>query len=248
MNSLCYLQHFRHEFKYVATESILQIIEHRVKHILQIDKHAQNTNGIYSIRSLYFDDIYKTCYFENEDGTNPREKFRIRIYNCSNSRISLELKQKYKGMTHKISCPVSYDDCLKIMKGELPSIKEDSPDLYKKFISQMQTKNLHPVTIVSYERTPYVYNMGNVRVTFDKNIRSSNDIAAFFDPKLTSRPILEQNTNMMEVKYDELLPDYIAELLQTNLLRQTSFSKYYLCRKYCLPRKENSIVKLLKNS
>ena len=36
----------------------------------------------------------------------------------------------------------------------------------------------------------------------------------------------------IEVKFDELLPDYINNILQTGLLKQTSFSKYYLCRKF----------------
>jgi hypothetical protein len=37
---------------------------------------------------------------------------------------------------------------------------------------------------------------------------------------------------MVEVKFDELLPDFIYELLQSSRLVQTAFSKYYLCRRY----------------
>ena len=37
--------------------------------------------------------------------------------------------------------------------------------------------------------------------------------------------------NVLEVKYDELLPDYITNVLRTVPLKRTSFSKYYYTRK-----------------
>ena len=72
----------------------------------------------------------------------------------------------------------------------------------------------------------------HVRVAFDRNIRSGSDFTRFFDEDLPVRPILPEGTNLVEVKFDELLPDYIYEILQTGMLHQTSFSKYYLCRKF----------------
>jgi hypothetical protein len=40
--------------------------------------------------------------------------------------------------------------------------------------------------------------------------------------------------HLMEVKFDEFLPDYIYRALMLDNLQQTAFSKYYLCRKYSL--------------
>lgn len=224
---------YRHEYKYVSPEIILTMLEKRASALLTLDPHA-GENGTYSIRSIYFDDIYNTCYHENEDGTDPREKFRIRIYNCSAERISLELKQKENSKTLKVSCPISKENCETIMNGKIPELHRDSPYLLKKLVSKMRYSDLKPVCIVAYERVPYVYKIGNVRVTFDRNIRSSSDIKGFFSSTTAFRPVMEKNINMMEVKFDELIPDYISSLLQTGMLRQTSFSKYYLCRKYNL--------------
>ncbi len=222
---------YRHEYKYVSPEIILSVLEKRVSSVLTLDSHTGAT-GSYSIRSIYFDDMQNTCYYENEDGIDPREKFRIRIYNCDSQRISLELKQKQNGKTLKHSCPISKEECTTIMNGKIPEIKNDSPYLLKKLISKMQFSGFKPVCIVAYERVPYIYKIGNVRITFDRNIRSSSDIKGFFNKETAFRPVMPLNTNMLEVKFDELLPDYIASLLQTTLLRQNSFSKYYLCRKY----------------
>ncbi len=222
---------YRHEYKYVSPEVILAVLEKRASAMLSLDPHV-GKNGTYSIRSIYFDDIYNTCYHENENGTDPREKFRIRIYNCNAQRISLELKQKENSKTLKSSCQLSEADCNLIMNGKIPKIQNDSPYLLKKLVSKMQYSGLKPVCIVAYERIPYIYKTGNVRVTFDRNIRSSSDIKGFFSNSTAFRPVMAKDLNMMEVKFDELLPDYISSLLQTGLLRQTSFSKYYLCRKY----------------
>ena len=96
----------------------------------------------------------------------------------------------------------------------------------------MHFRALRPVVIVAYERVPFVYPDGNVRVTFDRNLRSSSNIEDFFNPQAAFRSVLPVGTNMMEVKFDEFLPDFINETLQTSALQWNSFSKYYLCRKF----------------
>jgi hypothetical protein len=227
---------FRNEHKYVSPEFILQEIQARLDAILPRDEHSVvgRGGGSYANRSVYFDDYYDTCFRENEDGTDPREKFRIRIYNCSAKKISLELKQKEKGLCHKISCPVSAEMCAQIFRGEIPTLQNEMPFLLKKFICQMQFRALRPVVIVAYERVPFVWREGNVRITFDRNIRSSRRIEKFFDEDCEFRGVLPVGTNMMEVKFDEFLPDFINETIQTGRLGWTSFSKYYLCRKFSM--------------
>lgn len=226
---------WRHEYKYFSPGVLLDELEKRCSVILKKDKNT-GEKGFYHIRSIYFDDMYNTCYFENEDGTDPREKFRIRIYNNSDKKVSLELKQRRMGKCHKLSSPLSIERLEKLIEGSFHSkiLIPDADDscIYKRFYSEILFRNLHPVTIVSYDRVPFVCNTGNVRVTFDRNIRSSDSFKDFFSEGLFSRPILPAGTNLLEVKFDELLPDYIYDCLSTEKLKQTSFSKYYLCRKY----------------
>lgn len=95
-------------------------------------------------------------------------------------------------------------------------------------------KGLHPVVIVEYERIPYVYKNGNVRVTFDTQIASSSNVADFFAEHLPKRPIMPVGQHLLEVKFDEYLPDFIYRSLNLGVLQQTAYSKYYLCRKYAL--------------
>lgn len=161
-------RHYRNELKYVCSEGELQLILARIRHICPSDSHASAT-GTYSIRSIYFDDEQNRCFLENENGTDPREKFRIRIYNASDRRITLECKRKEHTMTNKVSCPLTKDQLTMILNGSLPESAVDS-DLLRKLFLLHEQDNLKPNVIVAYERTPFVYAPGNVRITFDRKI------------------------------------------------------------------------------
>ena len=173
--------------------------------------------------------------YENENGTDPREKFRIRIYNHSDSRLSLECKRKEHGMTLKTSCLLTPQQAESLMRNLPLSGTEPIPPLLRKLDLMRQTELMRPVVIVDYVREPFIYTDGNVRVTFDTDISSAScDPEGFFSPELPVRPVLPLGTHLMEVKYDAFLPDFIYRALNLGQLRQTSFSKFYLCRKYSL--------------
>lgn len=224
---------FRHEFKYICSYGQLKLLECRLSGLIPLDRHA-GPDGIYNIRSLYFDDYYDRCLMENEAGTDPREKFRIRIYNHSAERISLELKRKERGKTQKLSCPLTEEQCRMLMAGIAPEITKDSPPLLNKLVLMMKTSMMRPKVIVEYDRVPYIYPQGNVRITMDENIRSSGRTDLFLEDQIPLRPVMPAGQHILEVKYDEYLPDFIYQAAQLDNLRTTAFSKYYLCRKYHL--------------
>ena len=224
---------YRHELKYVVTAAELALLENRMKGLVRPDAHA-GADGMYHIRSLYFDDYYNSCYNENEIGTDPREKFRIRIYNESAARINLELKRKEHGMTQKLSCRLTEEQCRSLMAGRPLPPDSSYPPVLQKLNLQMRTRLLRPAVIVEYDRVPFVDPLGNTRITLDMNIRSSDYCTMFFEPEVPGRPVMEAGRHILEVKYDEYLPDYIYRNLQLEKLHQTAFSKYYLCRRYSL--------------
>lgn len=223
---------FRHEFKYWCSQAQLSVLEGRLSALMKHDKHA--IDGQYSIRSMYFDNYNNRCFYENENGVSPREKYRIRIYNASSDRISLECKRKEGDKTYKTSCLLSINDYNQILNGGSFDNFNEKPEVLKKFLLLQRTQLFKPAVIVEYERTPYIYETGNVRITLDMNIRSSTDFSQFFSSDLFTREIMPKGQHLLEVKYDELLPDYIRSVLEIGALQRTTFSKYYLCRKYSL--------------
>lgn len=91
---------FRHELKYTMNMHQYFIVKQRLKHLLKQDEHAGPT-GEYHIRSLYFDDIDNTALHEKLGGVRDREKYRIRIYNCSRSCDSFGKKDKIQRLHYQ---------------------------------------------------------------------------------------------------------------------------------------------------
>jgi len=222
---------YRHEYKYMIDAGQKAVLKLRAQGVLERDAHA-GADGAYLIRSLYFDSPDDACFYENENGDDPREKYRIRFYNCDASRISLECKAKRRGMTRKTACPITRGQCERFMAGEIPEPDGEVSPRQPAMFAQMRLKSLRPVVIVQYVRMPFVCDAGNVRVTFDDSIASANDIAGFLQPEIPIRSVLGTGESILEVKWDELLPSYVKEQMALASLQWTSFSKYYLCRKY----------------
>ncbi len=226
---------YRNEYKYQISAAQFTILKSRAEAILQRDRHTAKDGpyaGIYNIRSVYFDDQRNSCYWENENGTDPREKFRIRIYNHSSRRIMLELKAKQSGKCLKRSCPLTLEQCQILIAGDCLPESPDYPPLLQKLLLQIRTRGLRPVVIVEYDRIPFVFPTGNVRVTLDCNISASSQCSGFLRDDLPLRPILPTGQHILEVKWDQVLPDFIYRMLMLDKLQWTSFSKFYLCRKY----------------
>ena len=222
---------YRHEIKYFISETDYISISHRLKHVMQKDANA-DANGQYHIRSLYFDNYNNKALFDKIAGVNEREKFRIRFYNHDTSFMRLERKSKLSGYTLKKSCPITHDQCNGLINGDLSSIKNSGYPLMREFEQKIIRQKLQPVTIVDYTREIYIYPPGNVRVTFDKNIRTG----IFNTQAITDIPTIpaamDTQDIVMEVKFDEFLPEIISHLIQTNEQRTVAVSKYVLCRNY----------------
>ena len=221
---------YRHELKYICSDLELRIIEQKLKAVMKPDPHADK-NGEYLIRSVYFDDYQRSRFFENEDGVDPREKFRIRAYNLSDARISLEKKIKSHGMTGKRSCLIDRETCMRMLAGESISDRLWQHPLLDEWIVQRETAGLRPVMLGEYVRKPYIYPAGNVRITFDRYISASYRVRDIFEARTSRIAVLPTGYHVLEVKFDDFLPDVIYQLIDNGHMRQTTFSKFYLgCR------------------
>ena len=223
---------FRHEMKYLVSDADLAMLRSRLKGIMSEDSHA-GEDGTYLIRSLYFDDMDNTAFYENENGTGRREKFRIRIYNGSMDRISLERKSKVSDKIRKKACILTREQFDILARDDADkTVRSDYPQLMQDVLSLYHIRRLCPKVIVEYERRPFVYRNGNVRITFDRNVRSSCDLKSFTNEKINARPIMPVGQQLLEVKFDEFLPDHIYRAIAMNSLHLETYSKYYLCRRY----------------
>ncbi len=221
---------YRVENKYIISEKDIALIKGRLDGFLQKDSHQ--SGDAYLIRSLYFDTYDEKCISENDAGVDDRKKYRIRTYGESDGFIRLEVKEKKNSLTKKSSCMITKDEAKALASRDCFS--EDIPKfgerrVLNEFLLERKCDGLLPRAVIEYERSAYVYKIGNVRITIDKNISASGDLESFFAPK-TERlvPVTPTGIHILEVKYDEFIPDFILQLLQIGTLERCTFSKYYL--------------------
>ena len=218
---------YRVEKKYLVSDLQMALIAQRLKTVMEVDIHQ--SGDCYEVRSIYLDDFRDSCMDENEDGVDERKKFRIRTYDTPGAPLRLEIKEKNRGYTKKSAALLDRETYDGILAGEMLPFGDDP--VKNALLLQMRCRKMAPKIAVVYQRTAYIHPAGNVRVTFDRNIMASRDLESFFDPHMTGLiPVLPAGLHVMEVKYDEMLPDIIAQQLETGKLRQTAFSKYYLGR------------------
>jgi len=222
---------YRHEIKYQLYYSDYIVLVNRLKHFMMLDKNSGEKNQ-YFIRSVYFETSDNKALNEKVDGVNQREKFRLRFYDMKELFIRLEKKMKKNGLCLKVSCRVTRDECENIIRGDIAFLKNHKEPLLNELYFKMTTTGLRAKTIVDYHREAYVYRPGNVRVTFDHDIRTSLQVIDMFQSSLPSAQILQGQSIVLEVKFDEFLPRIIQDLIQTNRHRPQAISKYAFARIY----------------
>lgn len=221
---------YRNEWKYYDSDAKLTSIKQSLSNILPYDSYS-NSSGIYYIHSLYFDDYKDTCARHNVAGESERIKYRIRYYGTASDRLWLERKEKKNSYCHKQKCPLTADEYQLIINGRPMDVFWNTEyRLLKEFCVAAATKKYAPKVIIDYERTAFVEPVTNIRITFDYNISASDEIDSFLTGEYQRIPITEKDKHVLEVKFDDVLPSHIKHLLQSNILIQQSFSKYYLGR------------------
>jgi len=202
---------YRHEMKYVIPYHEFLIYKHRLDNVLKRDIYSKDKP--YTITSLYYDDHYDTALKEKVEGYVSRYKYRLRYYNSDGSKVKLEKKSKVEQMTHKTSVWM-----------------DDTKELNQEFDFLVKYGVIKPVSLVRYERLAYIHALGNVRITFDMNVRGVKNEPELFDHEDKYTRLLQDENVIMEIKFNGVLPDFICRFLESNKHMAESSSKYVFSR------------------
>lgn len=219
----------RHELKYYIAPNEYESLRRRVATVMRLDRNSIGNDG-YHIRSLYFDNINETALFDKNNGTFQRKKYRIRIYNRSDAVIKLERKSKFNEFTAKESASLTRAQFDSLMVGESQFLLESGDLLMREFYYDMLHGQLKPSVVVDYIREAYIYPVSDVRITFDKQLQAGVQSFDIFDPDLVTLESIEGPRQILEVKYNQFLPDFIKHLIQLSSHNRSTISKYVLCK------------------
>lgn len=217
---------YRHELKHPINGLEVYYLKERLALLFSKDQYCYK-NGYYNVNSLYFDTPYDKALKEKMDGEIQREKFRIRYYNQDLSFIRLEKKIKHNGLCAKRSVPLEVWQVEKILQGEIDFLLESQEPLMIEFYSKIKGELLQPSVIVSYQRCAFIYDVANARLTIDDHLKIYKNWWEFLKLEDT---YISLDGAVLEVKYNEFLPDIIVMALQGIHQKTTSYSKYARCR------------------
>ena len=221
----------RHELKFFINEMQYQVLSRQLDRVLWRDPNG-DVNNEYHIRSLYFDTIFNDAYFDKMDGDQNRDKYRIRIYNMRDTNIKLECKTKVGSLISKRSLGIPRDLAEQIIACDPTGLEQTRYGLLSDLYREMTCKLLRPVVIVDYVREAYLHPAEEVRITFDKQIRTGLYQTNMFNPNIPTYPVFDDPVEVLEVKYDEFLPTYMQAILSGITAQRSAVSKYTWCRRY----------------
>ena len=216
---------YRNEHKLVLGEKEYRILFERISSVLSPDENS--TEGGYLISSLYFDDQYQSALFEKIAGAPDRRKYRIRIYGGSDAFIRLECKEKSNGKICKRGVRIDRETYEELLHGETDRLSKIDHPVAKEVTALNHRQGLNPSVIVNYTREAFVHPLSTTRITFDKWLEVPTNTLDLFAEQ-NNMTVFPNNETILEIKYDEYLPKYIADLLTCNVAPLAA-SKFVLC-------------------
>jgi hypothetical protein len=224
------LKSFRHEIKYYINFFEYHKLRLRLNKVLQHDRYG-DLEGNYHIRSLYFDDISSSALFEKQSGVLTRKKYRIRIYNLNDDVIKLERKNRVGQFINKESVSITREEYNKIINNDIDFLYESKKPLLVQFYFEIKENLVKQDVIVDYTREAYVSDISNIRITLDKDLRTGLTNTDLFNKVAPTIKALDEPWMILEVKFNNFLPDYIRNIIQLSSNQRYAISKFVICKK-----------------
>lgn len=229
----------RVEKKYLLSKEQYQAVLAGISEHMQPDKYGEIT-----ICNIYFDTEDSRLIQISIDKPVYKEKLRLRSYGLPKTpedTVFLEIKKKYKGTVYKRRMAMTYENAKAylhtgVLHGNLIGNIPHEIDY------MIHYWDISPKVFLAYERTAYFCpDNPNLRITFDKNIRSRYE-NVFFEYGDSGTALLPENTYIMEIKIPNAAPLWLAHILSQNNIFSCSFSKYGTVYTNTLTKGEKSDV------
>lgn len=211
----------RYELKYLLNAKQTDFLRERLKGHMQVDQYGKT-----SIASLYYDTPTYQLIRTSVEKPPFKEKIRLRSYGIATDKspVFLELKRKAYGIVYKRRVETTIPLVHKFFSGEGDIC---SPGQINREITVFRDyyKTLVPACLIIYDRTAYFEPDGDLRLTIDENPRYRvNDLT--LTKSMDGISLLNDGWTILEIKVQEAMPLWLADILSEGEIRKGSFSKY----------------------
>jgi hypothetical protein len=225
----------RHELKYYINNLEYHALIARLQQVMKPDQHSKPGKG-YFIRSLYFDSYTDTCLYEKQSGTHTRQKYRMRIYDLDSQKVKFEIKNKANNQIFKETATITKSSALAIIAGDYHELLSYNNPVLNKIYIKFSSGLYRPKVIVDYYRDAFILDFFNCRITIDRDLHSNNTDFNLFSKAMHTIPVILEGKQILEVKYNDALPEQVKVMLQLETFERQAISKYTLSRRFLKTR------------
>lgn len=229
-----YSDGWRHELKFVLPTSFMPRLRDAFAPHVALDFFCRSRSGQnYTVRSIYFDSLELDFFFEKMDGFDVRKKLRVRTYDApgDHENAFIEIKRKHGRYGFKDRLKVPLGNVYDVLDLDYEDWQAMVPSYgNQRILGRMRNlsakKNLQPTLLVTYDREAMVgVDNSRHRVTFDCNMRALKNptLDDIFSEELV--PVFKDEF-VLELKFDEWMPDWMGRVIKDFDLTVGSYSKY----------------------
>lgn len=230
----------RREYKYLLPPHKVEQVRTVAHAICQADPYA-GPDGLYTIRSLYFDTDDLHLFRANTREAVDRFKVRVRNYPATGPTgpIFFEVKQRVSDVIRKTRGMVKASQWKQLLEEPSSLFRLDIGAKYRtaveRFVTLVHTYQLRPVMLVEYDREAYFSTVDEyARMTFDLRIRcqtrdhldldAENALWRHIDNPIRTRT--QHPMTLLELKFGGSPPRWMSRMVQNLELERYTFSKY----------------------
>ena len=210
----------RYEMKYVLNKEQLDYLKNALVGHMVIDQYGKT-----SIASIYYDTPDYHLIRTSIEKPTYKEKMRLRAYGVveRGEPVYLEIKRKCQGVVYKRRIETSEKDVSRFLKHDDDFIGEGQ--IAKEMVYfRDYYQNLEPKIMIAYDRTSYKELDGDIRLTIDENPRyRTYDLN--LHTSMDGQPLLPLGGAILEIKVQQEMPLWLADILDKGKIYQSSFSK-----------------------
>ena len=220
----------RKELKYSISYNQYIIVSNLLKRIMKPDKHNAGGKAGYFIRNLYFDTIDNKTFEEKMAGLEERAKYRLRIYDLNSKWAKFEIKKKFNDMVVKETAIITRKDAIEVQKGNYDILLKYDDQVLNNIYKEFKMSAYHPVVLISYWREAYTFDSNNIRIVFDRFLKSSSVHLDLFKKEPFSTAKIKKGIVVLEIKYTGFMPKFFKKILQQLSASRIAISKYCIGR------------------
>ncbi len=217
----------RFELKYLAPIEQARAFAEELALHARPDPHSGLAG--YPVYSLYWDSPELTFFWEKLDGEKLRRKLRFRRYE-GRDEVFVEIKQRTDRTVQKRRTRLPLAEALALFdRGALDVERESRVDdaVLKEALVLARMHRLAPAAAVRYQRQAWFATFEpDLRVTFDTRLQYDARELDLAQPFRTGAYLLAPEWCVLEIKYNDRVPQWLLALVRRHGLDVVRFSKY----------------------